>query len=116
MLYLLVWLISGGALGGPPCAMADDLPWGLLLPAAGPSWAGIPWALQRAQGELTSAEPLPEAEGLEESNTAGVSFSWTGRCSFLSGAAGPGWRFSRCVKDMSHSRWAVPCSPPGWQL
>lgn len=84
---LLPWLISRGALGGPPCATADDLPWGLVLPAAGHSWAGIPRALQRAQGELTSTEPLPEAEGLEDSSTTGVLFFWT---SSLGSPGGPG--------------------------
>lgn len=77
MCCLLLWLISQGALGGPFRAIADDLPWALVLPAAGPSWAGVPWALQRAQGELASAEPLPEAEGLEESSTPGVLFFWS---------------------------------------
>ena len=116
MLCLLPWLISRGALGGPPRATADDLPWGLVLPAAGPSWAGIPQALQRAQGELASAKPLPKAEGLEESSAAGVSFFWSEGCSSLGGAAGPGQEFSWCLKDMFCSGWSVPCPSPGWQL
>jgi len=49
---LLPRFLSRRALGGPPRATASDLPWGLVLPAAGPAWAGVPRTLQRARSEL----------------------------------------------------------------
>lgn len=101
--------------------MADDLPWGLVLPAARPSWAGVPWSLQRAQGELVSAEPLPKAEDLEESSTAGVLFFWS---SSPGSSGGQRQGFIQCLKDKSCSGRALASLQGGsseqrqcpWQL